>query len=138
MSQLQRTSGSHLKEARLATTCHACLLMPHHFQYLIRFLTMTAEEFKAGQAATKLLTEEEEINILFSLLHIGAVLPKDLQEYKRVMQTLRRGRRGWRSGVWIRRRQKAERKENENVCSNARKKLGFIEEIFVLFACLFD
>lgn len=107
-------------------------------QYLIRFLTMTAEEFKAGQAATKLLTEEEEINILFSLLHIGAVLPKDLQEYKRVMQTLRRGRRGWRSGVWIRRRQKAERKENENVCSNARKKLGFIEEIFVLFACLFD
>ena len=99
---------------------------------------MTAEEFKAGQAATKLLTEEEEINILFSLLHIGAVLPKDLQEYKRVMQALRRGRRGCRSGVWIRRRQKAERKENENVCSNARKKLGFIEEIFVLFACLFD
>ena len=104
-------------------------------QYLIRFLTMTAEEFKAGQAATKLLTEEEEINILFSLLHIGAVLPKDLQEYKRVMQTLRRGRRGWRAGVWIRRRQK---RENENQCSNSRKKLGFLEEIFVLFACLFD
>ena len=114
--------------------------MNFDLQYLIRFLTMTAEEFKAGQAATKLLTEEEEVNILFSLLHIGAVLPKDLQEYKRVMQTLRRGRRGWRAGVWIRRRQKAEkRKENENVsCSNARKKLGFLEEIFVLFACLFD
>jgi hypothetical protein len=47
---------------------------------------MSAEEFKAGQAATKLLTDEEEINILFSLLHIGAKLPKDLQEYKRVMQ----------------------------------------------------
>ena len=114
------------------------IIIPHNFQYLIRFLTMTAEEFKAGQAATKLLTEEEEINILFSLLHIGAVLPKDLQEYKRVMQTLRRGRRGWRAGVWIRRRQKAERKENETACSNARKKLGFLEEIFVLFACLFD
>ena len=51
------------------------------------------------------------------------------------MQTLRRGRRGWRAGVWIRRRQK---RENENQCSNSRKKLGFLEEIFVLFACLFD
>lgn len=105
-------------------------------QYLIRFLTMTAEEFRAGQAATRLLTQEEEINILFSLLHVSAVLPKDLQEYRRVMQTLRRGRRGWRTGAWIRRRRRTER--TEGTCSNARKKLGLMEEIFVLFACLFD
>ena len=104
-------------------------------QYHVRYLTLTSEQVRLGQAKTNLLTEEEEINILFSLLHIGAVLPKDLQEYKRVMQTLRRGRRGWRAGVWIRRRQK---RENENQCSNSRKKLGFLEEIFVLFACLFD
>lgn len=111
-------------------------------QYLVRFLTMSAEEFKAGQAATKLLTDEEEINILFSLLHIGAKLPKDLQEYKRVMQTMRRGRRGWRRGVWIRRQRRAEQQGGrpgpDRGCTNQRRKLGLLEEMFVIFACLFD
>lgn len=109
-------------------------------QYLVRFLTMTAEEFRLGQTATKLLTEEEEINLLFSLLHIGAVLPTQLAEHKRVMQTLRRpGRRSWRTVAWIRRRRKGRSGPPPGGCTNnQRKKLGLLEEIFVLFACLFD
>ena len=40
-------------------------------QYHIRYLTLTSEELKAGQTATNLLTQEEEINILFSILYLG-------------------------------------------------------------------
>ena len=48
-------------------------------QYHIRYLTLTSDQVRAGQAATNLLTEEEEINILFSILYLGANLPKHLQ-----------------------------------------------------------
>ena len=58
-------------------------------QYLVRYLTMTSEEFKTGQKVSNLL---------------GAVLPKDLQEYRFIMQTLRKKRRSWRKRIWLRRK----------------------------------
>lgn len=103
-------------------------------QYLVRYLTMTSEEFKTGQARTNLLTQEEEINILFSLLHLGTVLPKDLQEYRRMMQTLRKKRRGWKKRIWIRRKplkvEGEEKKEKEHI--------SFGEEVILFISQMLD
>jgi len=105
-------------------------------QFLIRFLTMTTEEFKAGQASTRLLTPEEEVNILYSMVHIGAVLPKDLQEHRLVMMTRRKGRRSWKvRATWLRRKKKTGCRK----CPPRKEgRLSLAESIFVLFACLFD
>eukprot|EP00090_Calanus_glacialis_P010433 TRINITY_DN18816_c0_g1_i1.p1 TRINITY_DN18816_c0_g1~~TRINITY_DN18816_c0_g1_i1.p1 ORF type:complete len:363 (-),score=123.14 TRINITY_DN18816_c0_g1_i1:261-1349(-) len=104
-------------------------------QYLVRYLTMTSEEFKTGQRVSNLLTEEEEINILFSLLHLGAVLPKDLQEYRCTMQTLRKKRRSWRKRIWIRRKpakinSRREKTEKENI--------SFGEEVILFISHFLD
>jgi len=102
-------------------------------QYQVRFLTMTSEEFKMGQRISNLLTEEEEINILFSLLHLGAVLPKDLQEYRCTMQTLRKKRRSWKRRIWIRRKTGKKKTSGEKI---DKKKISFIEA-FILFIAHF-
>jgi len=100
-------------------------------QYQVRFLTMTSEEFKTGQRITNLLTEEEEINILFSLLHLGAVLPKDLQEHRCTMQTLRKKRRSWKRRIWIRRKQAGGEKIKK-------EDISFGEEVILFIAHLLD
>lgn len=106
-------------------------------QFLVRFLTMTTEEFKDGQSFTGLLTQEEEVNILFSMVHIGAVLPKDLQEHRLVMMTMRRGRRSWKvRATWLRRKKKTGCRKCPPRGKDGR--LSLAENIFVLFACLFD
>lgn len=102
-------------------------------QYQVRFLTMTSEEFKTGQRISNLLTEEEEINILFSLLHLGAVLPKDLQEYRCTMQTLRKKRRSWKRRIWIRRKNGKRMASAEKI---DKKNISFIEA-FILFIAHF-
>jgi len=102
-------------------------------QYCVRFLTMTSDEFKTGQRISNLLTDEEEINILFSLLHIGAVLPKDLQEYRSTMQTLRKKRRSWKRGFWIRRKHVKIKTGKEKI---EKKNISFIEA-FILFIAHF-
>ena len=104
-------------------------------QYLVRFLTMTSEEFKTGQLVSNLLTEEEEINILFSLLHLGAVLPKDLQEYRCTMQTLRKGRRSWKKRIWIRRKPI---KNQSGVEKIERENITFGEEVLLFIGRLLD
>ena len=103
-------------------------------QYLVRFLTMTSEEFKTGQSVTNLLSEEEEINILFSILHLGTVLPKDLQEYRCTMQTLRKGRRSWKKRMWIKRKPTKTKLGADKIDKN----VTFGEEVLIFIASLLD
>lgn len=98
-------------------------------QYFVRYITMTWDQFKTGQADTALLTKEEEDSILFCLLNREAVLTKDLQKYQSVMNTPRHKKRElfkhfWKKGI-----------QNKNVKNN---KLTWAEKSFLFLACILD
>ena len=109
-------------------------------QYHVRYLTLTSDQVRLGQANTNLLTEEEEINILFSILYLGACLPPHLQDHKENMRKVRRGRRSWRRS-WTRRpvwavKQSQQPKIVEEIFG--KQNISFTEIIFLLIGRLLD
>ena len=108
---------------------------------LIRLLTLTSEELRRGQANSNLLTEEEEINILFSILYLGSRLPPHLQEHKETMRKMRRGRRSWRRS-WVRRSVWPVKQslQSANIRGEifGKENISFTEIIFLLIGRLLD
>ena len=115
-------------------------------QYQVRWLTLTSDQLRTAQVRARLLTEEEEIHVLFSILHLGSVLPADMRQFKWDMRRVRRGKRGWRKICWIRR--KAGRRSGSLVeqegsecglgSSLGQRKLSLAEVVFVFIGKLFD
>ena len=70
---------------------HSCS-SPGGCQYLIRYLTLTPDQFRRGPMVSGLLTEEESDALLLALLrpHNHPALPDHLQPLERTMRQNRR------------------------------------------------
>lgn len=92
-------------------------------------------QFKIGQARTQLLTKEEEINLLFSILHLGTSLTPELETHRLRMQRRRRSvTRPWYRRLWSAKRPVIT-KETE---AYGKEKISFMEIIFVLIGQILD
>jgi len=108
-------------------------------QYFIRYLTLTSEQLKMGQIETNILTKEEELHILFSILHLGASMPEHLQPFKQNMKTKRQVRKCWRKRLWYRREKCVEHEDPMPIVPiNVKEKISFIEILFVFIGKILD
>jgi len=98
-------------------------------QYSVRFLTMSWDQFKAGQAATKLLTKNEEDSILLNMIHMEAVLVKEMLPYQAIMCTPRHRSKGV---------QKYFRRSRIQKSVVLNDKLTFGQHLFILVATILD
>eukprot|EP00090_Calanus_glacialis_P038489 TRINITY_DN67147_c0_g1_i1.p1 TRINITY_DN67147_c0_g1~~TRINITY_DN67147_c0_g1_i1.p1 ORF type:complete len:287 (-),score=63.35 TRINITY_DN67147_c0_g1_i1:368-1228(-) len=98
-------------------------------QYHIRFLTMTQEEFKEGQALTGLLSKEEEMKILDR----RSVNSKDGHGHQIMVQKHRCGNKLLENKI----RKVKEWKEKISTMKKSEKgKMTLIEELFAYFVCI--
>jgi len=124
-------------------------------QFLVRYLSMTTEDFKEGPLNSPLLTEEEQVSLLAALVRPGADLPDHLATWRHLMSSPRRGKmlphgisltgRRFTGGL-----RKKKRKERERIAAEQlnrslgavnrqqKDKFNLLEEIFICLACIFD
>jgi len=102
--------------------------------YLVRFLTMSAREFKGGVVGRGLLNTQEEQSILFCLIRPGAWLPAHLDGVRTHLSTPRRWKprpKAWWSGN--------KTKPNKQNCDmTERRNFTLVEKVFLCLACIFD
>ncbi|XP_023325847.1 BTB/POZ domain-containing protein 3 [Eurytemora carolleeae] len=104
--------------------------------YLIRFLTMSAQEFKRGVAGTGLLSTQEEQSLLFCLIRPGAWLPPQLDGIRGVLSTPRRWRD--RNRAWFTIKQKNQLQVKPTCRDIGERRFTAVEKVFLCLACIFD
>ena len=109
--------------------------------YLIRFLTMSAKEFKRGVLGRGLLTTQEEQSLLFCIIRPGAWLPPHLDRLRTPLSTPRR----WKprccgaGGFWTRRGKKTSPQVKPSPgCDLSERNFTALEKVFLCLACIFD
>jgi len=105
--------------------------------YLIRYLTMSAQEFKRGVAGKGLLTTQEEQSLLFCIIRPGAWLPVNLDCIRSALSTPRRWKPTRRSPAWWTR--SSSKQINPSTCQLAtERRFTTFEKVFLCLACIFD
>ena len=140
LEAVNRWSQRQCRRCHLTTNPDNKRQVLHGAQYYIRYLTLTSEQLKMGQIDTNILTKEEELHILFSILHLGASMPEHLQPFKQNMQTKRKVRKCWRKRLWYRREKCVEHPEDPMpiVRINVKEKISFLEILFVFIGKILD
>ena len=137
LEAVNRWSQRQCRRCHLTTNPDNKRQVLHGAQYYIRYLTLTSEQLKMGQIDTNILTKEEELHILFSILHLGASMPEHLQPFKQNMQTKRKVRKCWRKRLWYRREKCVEHPEDP-MPINVKEKISFLEILFVFIGKILD
>lgn len=113
-------------------------------QYLVRYLTLTPDEFRNGPMGSGLLTEEESDSILFELLRPGSSLPDHLAPLRRVMSQSRRSQstqelssdgKGSQSDLDIKINRLQELREKEKALKES---YSIVDDLFMCLRCLLD
>ena len=82
---LVRWSKSECARLELPDTAENCRSALSGCLYMVRYLTMTPDEFREGPMVSGLLAEEESDALLYTLLRPGAPLPDHLKVLRRSM-----------------------------------------------------
>ena len=105
----------------------------------VNYLINLIYQFKIGQERTKLLTKEEEINLLFSILHLGTSMTPELEAHRCRMQRPRRSFSSpWYRRLWSGKRHVPKEANTKETEVYGKEKISLMEVIFVLISQILD